>query len=335
MRILQIETVNGVGRTYATGLERRGHVSLVFEPSLAGAGAPLPLKLLRMPGRLLNMLGVAGRMRASYCDVVHIQWASYGVLGLLSRVPFVVQCHGSDVRDRLRRPLFRLLLGPVFRRAGAVLCVTPDLLPVVRSLRPDAQWIPAAIDTTLFAPRPPEEGPWTILLLARLDPIKGVDIAVDALERFTARHPETRVILVDSGPLATSYRERFDGRFHFVPWMRREDVPALIQAADVVVGQFTIGALGLSELQAMSCARPVIAYIESGLYPSPPPLYNAATVAETLAHLEALYTDPSHGADTARKGREWACEHYSCDVLAARLERLYAGLIDQQDANSR
>src|SRR5262249_34328430 len=145
----------------------------------------------------------------------------------------------------------------------------------------------------------------------------------------------TRVILIDSGPLAKRYHERFDGRFQFVPWMRREDIPALIQAADVVVGQFTIGALGLSELQAMSCARPVIAHVKSDLYPTAPPGYNAATVEETLAHLESLYTDPSHGAAAARKGRDWVCEHYSCDVLAERLESLYAGLIGPRNKTSR
>src|SRR5579859_7817817 len=195
MRILHVETINQVGHTYAIGLERRGHSSLFFEPSLRGGTAPMPLKLAYMPGRMFHMSrGVALESRA-HCDVMHIHWASYGVLGLASRVPYVVHCHGLDVHYRAQNPLFRAILTPIFRRAAAVLVITPDLLPAARSIRPDTLFVPAAIDTEHFAPCPDvSTRPWTILLFARLDAHKGAPTAVIALERFKARHPDARVL---------------------------------------------------------------------------------------------------------------------------------------------
>ncbi|HLW03723.1 MAG TPA: glycosyltransferase [Ktedonobacterales bacterium] len=132
MCILQVRDINQVAEQYASA---RGHSAAVYEPSLAGGFAPLPIKLAMIPGRLFSLRRVVGRLDQAHFDLAHIHWASYGVLGLASRIPFVLQCHGSDVRARLETPFFRALLAPVFRRAGAVLCIIPDLLDVTRSLR--------------------------------------------------------------------------------------------------------------------------------------------------------------------------------------------------------
>jgi glycosyltransferase involved in cell wall biosynthesis len=329
MRILHIETLNQVGHTYAGGLERRGHVVTFFEPSLAGGAAPLPIRLAHMPGRLLHLRQVVGRLNRGHCDIVHIHWASYGVLGLVSQVPFVVHCHGSDVRGRLNTRFFRTALSPALRRAGAVLCITPDLVPIVREQRSDAIYFPGAVDTGLFAPQAAHAPhPWTILLLSRLEPVKGVDIAVQGIERFAARHPDARVVLIDEGTLSAVYRARCGARFEFVPWRPLAEVPQLIAQADVVVGQFLIGTLGLAELQAMSCAKPVIASLrQPDAYPAPPPLCPADTADAVDAHLERLFDHPEEASALGGRAREWVRAHHGQDALAARLEALYQQVI--------
>ncbi len=328
MRVLHIETVNQVGHTYAHGLERRGHVSLFFEPSLVGGSSSLPIKLAHMPGRLLHLRRVIGRLNQEHCDIVHIHWASYGLLGLTSQVPFVVQCHGSDVRERLRAPFFRMLLAPVFRRAGAVLCITPDLVPIVRPLRPDAVFFPAPVDTAHFAPAETSlPRPWTVLLFARLEPGKGVATATEGMERFATRHPEVRVRLLDYGILSNEYRRRFPC-FEFVARVAPEAVPDVIAQADVVVGQLAVGALGLSELQAMSCARPVIASFRyPAAYSSPPPLCQADTADAVDAHLERLYEHPQEARALGEQARQWVRAHHDQDALAERLEALYLQVV--------
>src|SRR5260370_36632265 len=152
MRILYVHNINRVAETYATELARGGHTMKLYEPDLRGGHASLPIKVARMPGRIFSLRDIVGELSPEHFDLVHIHWASYGILGLMSKIPFVVECHGTDVRSRLRHPLFRKMLEPFLQRAAAVLCITPDLLPVVRSVRPDALLSPAPIDTERFVP---------------------------------------------------------------------------------------------------------------------------------------------------------------------------------------
>jgi glycosyltransferase involved in cell wall biosynthesis len=328
VRILHVHTINSVANLYAQGLAHRGHSSTIYEPSLAGGSASLPIKMAMMPGRIFSLRHIVGYLNWDQFDIVHIHWASYGALGLLSRIPFVVHCHGSDVRNRLQTPFFRLMLAPVFHRAAAVLCITPDLLPVVRSLRSDARFCPAPVDTAHFVPpeaRAPQ--PWTVLLFTRLEPGKGVAVATEGIARFAGRHPEVRVLLLDYGVLSATYRQRYGARFAFVPRVTPERIRHLIWQADAVVGQFAVGALGLSELQAMSCAKPVIAsfrYPEA--YPTPPPICQATTPDEVDAHLERLFSCPQEAIAMGRCARDWVVRYHDCHSLAIWLESLYRSL---------
>jgi glycosyltransferase involved in cell wall biosynthesis len=176
-----VNNINQVASIYTSELAKRGPSVAVYEPSLKGGLAPLPVKLAFMPQRIFDLRHIIGSLNTNHYEIVHVHWARYGVLGLVSRLPFIVHCHGDDVRDRLKHPLFRQLLTTVFQRAAAVLCITPDLLPVVKMIRPDALFFPGPVDTDRFAPMEDKQiypsRPWTILLFSRLEPIKGPEIA--------------------------------------------------------------------------------------------------------------------------------------------------------------
>lgn len=332
MRILYVNNINQVAEVYTHELHRRGHCTELFQPSLIGGFAPLPIKLALMPVRVIDMRRIHGKLNAKHFDIIHIHWASYGMLGLLSNVPFIVHCHGSDVRERLKQPFFRPALTSILHRAATVMCITPDLLPVVQSVRPDVIFSPAPIDTDRFAPgergQSLSERPWTILLFARLDPEKGVDIAMQGIVRFVHRHMNVRVQLLDWGPLRTKYRQLYGARFEFLPLVAPDKVRSLIHPADVIVGQFALGALGLSELQAMSCAKPVIAsFCYEDAYTSPPPLCRASNAEEVDEHLENIFQHPEVGIAVGRKAREWVIKNHRYQSLAANLEALYRTIV--------
>ena len=351
MRILHVNTINDVANLHAEGLARRGHTSEVYAPSMRGAGAAWPIKAARLPERIFDLRRVVGdlhRSRAPRFDLVHIHWASYGVLGLTSRTPFIVQCHGSDVRERLAQPQMRALLAPILRRAAAVLCITPDLLGIVRTVRADALFFPAPIATARFAPPTLDtpgvtdmtdatatagaattRRPWTALLFTRLEAGKGAEIAARGLALFGARYPAARILLLDYGALSAAYQQRFGARFQFIARAPQEAVPALLAQADVVVGQFAVGALGLSELQAMSAGKPVIASFRyPDAYTQAPPIMQATTAEEVALRLEDLYTQPERAAALGREGRRWVVTQHDVDRVAARLERLYQQALD-------
>ncbi len=332
MRILYVNNINRIAETHGGNLTRHGHKVKIFKPSLVGGNAFLPAKLALMPWRVFDMSRVVGDLNRNHFDLVHIHWANYGVLGLMSRVPYIVECHGTDVRYRLNQPFFRAVLATIFRRAVAVLCVTPDLLPIVQAVRPDAVFMPAPVDTEQFVPVENNQcglsRPWIILLFSRLDSIKGSEIAVQGIASFIERHPSVRVRLLDWGPLREQYKKRYSDRFEFIPCVAPGEVQRLIESVDVVVGQFALGALGVSELQAMSCAKPVIASFRyNDAYHTPPPLLRANSAKEIDEHLENLYQYPEIISALGQKAREWVILNHDSHTLSAKLEKLYHSLL--------
>ncbi|HEX9069598.1 MAG TPA: glycosyltransferase family 4 protein [Ktedonobacterales bacterium] len=342
MRILHVETLNQVAESYIRGLDRLGHTSTIFRPSLVGAGRPLPIKMALMPARVVDLGREARRLNAKHYDIMHINWATYGILGLASRVPFIVHCHGSDIRpyevypkgDELgyrTRPLrSQAILAHIFRRAAAVLVITPDLLPIARAMRPDAMFLPGPVDTHRFSPADDlTPHPFTVLHFARLAPEKGNPVALEGMMRFKARHPEVRLWAMDNGPLAAAFKGRYGEGIEFLTNPAPDHTHELLRQADVITGQFVLGALGLSELQGMSCAKPVIVsstYPEA--YATPPPLCHATSPDHVAAHLESLYRDRQAARLLGQQAREWVIAEHDVDRLALRLESLYRSVIE-------
>lgn len=337
MRILHIHNLNKVAETFGQELTRRGHSFSLYNPDLTGSGASLPVKIAKMPKRLFSLRDIVKDLRSDKFDIAHIHWASYGLLGLTSDIPFVIECRGDDVRNRLNHPLFRLPLRTFLQKASAVICITPDLLSVVRVVTPDVLFIPGPVDTTHFAPDEDKQeaqaragSPRSLLLFARLDPDKGCEIAVQGIERFSTRHPDVCVKLLAWGAFKNEYEQRYQGRFEFIAPVASDEVPRLIQSADMIVGQLSYGVFGLSELQAMSCAKPVItSFLYDNKYPTPPPHLQATNAEEIEQHLEYLYQYPEMGVALGKEARAWILAHHSTQVLTNQLEELYDAIVRQ------
>ncbi|MHB8644165.1 MAG: glycosyltransferase [Thermomicrobiales bacterium] len=145
--------------------------------------------------------------------------------------------------------------------------------------------IPAGVDTTLFRPGnradarrsldlPPDEP--TILFVGRIDPIKGIDVLVDALcglrrEMWLTAPP--RLLLVGGGEgepafeqliARVSARNLLD-RIDFVGSVSHATLPTYYRAADVVAVPSFYESFGLVAVEAMACGTPVVASRAGGL----------------------------------------------------------------------
>ncbi|WP_344456534.1 glycosyltransferase [Actinocorallia aurantiaca] len=292
-------SAGGVGRhvrSVAAGLAARGARVLVCGPAdtektfgFTGPGvrfAPVEIADRPRPG---SDLRAVGRLRSLVrgADVVHAHGLRAGGLAVLARgrlaglrietgPPVVVTLHNAVLAGGSIGAAYAALERVVARGASGVLGVSPDLEERMRSL--GARRVGHAL-----VPAPPageekvtgetrerlrEElglgGQKAVLTVARLADQKGL---FDLLEvAGWLREKETLFLLVGDGPLDARLRERIAADDLPVRLLgRREDVPALLAAADLVVVPSLWEGQPLFVQETLRAGRPLVATEVGGI----------------------------------------------------------------------
>ena len=137
------------------------------------------------------------------------------------------------------------------------------------------------LDTTRYAAPPPGArartradlglGPATpvIAVVGRLVTAqKGQDFMLRAMVDILRRRPDAVLLIIGDGPDRGGL-EALVGELNLTPAVqflgRREDVPELLAAADVIALPSMLDAWPLAALEAMSAGRPVVAFATGGL----------------------------------------------------------------------
>jgi glycosyltransferase involved in cell wall biosynthesis len=258
---------------------------------------------------------------------VHIHYGTQSILGPLSGRPFVVHCHGTDIRGVGPHTLRGRLLAPFLAEASLVLYSTPDIGADARALRSDAIFLPNPIDVDRFTPGGIRDR--DLLVALRLDPVKGAETVLIGVERLLRARPSTTVTVVANGPLTPQAREFLGDRAVFVAPVPHEQMPQALGRHRVAVGQVRGGALGQLELEAMASGTPVVAGFRfPDAYDVMPPIEQARTADDVATAIQGLLDDPERRARLARDGRTWVVAHHAAAIIAARLDALYRGVLD-------
>jgi glycosyltransferase involved in cell wall biosynthesis len=297
-----------------------------MERALRARGHELELAVLdRRAGGARRHLGLARRARAAARsfrpDVVYAHFLVPAGLAaaLASRAPLVVTAHGRDVRNVGAIPGVRAATSFVVRRAAAVVAVSDYLRRELVAKLPEAaaktSVVDCGVDLERFRPQPGREGPPRFLCLGALSERKNVVRLADAFARLDAGS----LTFVGDGPLRPALEGR--ERVHLVGRVPHEEVPARIAAADVVCQPSLIEPFGQSLLEAMACARSVVAtriggppeFVtpEAGVLVDP---VDAAALEDGLRRAAAL---PRPNADARA-----AAEAHDVTLQAARVEEL-------------
>ncbi len=292
---------------------------------------------------------IRGAVRARTFDVVDAHYA-YPDGAAAARVarrlgrPLVVTVRGSDLevlaRDSARRPAIERTL----RRAGAVVAVSDSLRRRALDLGVPEERIHVVgngIDLARFqvgdrgAARralglAPDER--VVLSVGRLDPIKGLDLLVEAAAHLPAHGAPVRIHLVGEGPmrapLERAVRERgLDGRVLLHGERSPDALASWYAASDVVTLLSTSEGCPNVVIEALACGRPVVATRVGGV----PELVregetgllvdrrDPALVAARLAEALGRAWDPDAIAGHVRE-RSW-------DRVAERLLDVYRGVL--------
>jgi glycosyltransferase involved in cell wall biosynthesis len=164
-----------------------------------------------------------------------------------------------------------------------------------------------------------------ILVWAKLERIKGIDTVFQAA-RILSEY-EFDVVFV--GDDKEHYKAIKPPNVRLVPRIDPSDVPEFINRYPMVMGQFVVGSLGQSELEAMSCGKPVIAYWNRKydiFYDTPCPVMSSRE-PEHIANLVRASTGNEH---IGSLNRQWILKTHSVQRVIAKLAKIYEVIIEKR-----
>lgn len=190
----------------------------------------------------------------------------------------------------------------------------------------------------------PEDGRM-LLFVGRIQPLKGLEVAIGALAELADRCPDAFLVVVGgpSGPAGDAEVERMHelvahlglaDRVRWVPPQAHELLSTFYRAADVVVVPSRSESFGLVALEAAACGIPVVASSVGGLTSLVDDgrtgfLVEGRDPAAFAACIGDVLTDPVLAAALGRRAAIRA-QGYTWSIAAARLRRLYGDLTSRQ-----
>lgn len=247
------------------GLERAN--AAVMERTLRDF-APDVVSWWGMGGMSLSLIERVRRRGLASVFAIHDNWPSYGfqidgwtrmTRRLLALAPVLEPALGIPIRYHLERAGRFLFNSEHTRQAAA----KAGLAPV------DQAVVTSGVHARYLNPAPSEPWRWRLLHVGRLDPAKGIDLAVAALAELP---PQSTLTIAGAGgeEYAASLSRQAEAlgvgaRIELVGPVESAALPALYAAADAVL--FPIRweePWGLVPLEAMGVGRPVVAVARGG-----------------------------------------------------------------------
>ncbi|MBN9492682.1 glycosyltransferase family 4 protein [bacterium] len=325
MRIAELNDIAYVATELTGALRERGHDVTLIRPRLIGATLAPAIKPLVAPARIDDWLFLARKISRGNYDAVHIHYAYLGIVGVLGRFPFILHCHGTDLRSST--PFTRPLIAQALAKARHVFYSTPDLAAFVKPQRPDAEFLPNPINTDRFAPRPLTHEAADVFVACALTANKGVETILAACQQLARTRPDIRITAIAGGE-ATAAFDAIPNVTLISPHLRSKR-PGILGRHRVAVGQIYEGAVGMAELEALACARPVVTHFTyDHVYDVPPPFVQANSPGQVAAAVGRLLDDPALAQTIGASSRDWLVAHHDRRLIAERVETVLKDIVE-------
>jgi glycosyltransferase involved in cell wall biosynthesis len=340
VKVLHVHRIGGIGGserhllTLLPALAERGvDISFLGLDDTSRAPDPfydaltVPHERLPAPRDVDPALASRVRRATRRADLVHTHLVHADVYGALGARRLVSTKHNDDP---FRAGAFRFVERALARRASRVIAITHALarfqIERVGLPRNKVEVIHYGLDDLppAWGMNPPDPVPPSarvLLCVCRLEPQKGVDVAIRALTEI----PDAWLVVLGDGPQRAEL-ERLANERVYMPG-RVPDVAAWLGRADVLVHPVRWEGFGLAVLEAMLAGVPVVASDVSSLpelvgdagvlVPPNDPLALAAAVSRVLA-------DPSGYGD---RGLVRARTAFSVATMADRTLAVYEAAI--------
>lgn len=312
-------------------------------------GRPYAGLIAREVGRTaLGAAAIARLAKQTGASVVsaNSHWAHLegALASKIVRVPCVLHLHEQTIpgiAGRLRAASVRMAAATI-----AVSNAVANDLPAATRAR--VQVIHNGIDARAFSPAQPDPAIRAelaadpdepiVLVVNRLDPLKGVDDTIRAVAGLTGRLKSTQLAIAGSGSLDPSWAEslhclgaeKLGGRVRFLGV--RTDVYDLLRSSNVFVLASRREGLPLGILEAQAVGVPVLAYPIAGVpevvtHDSTGLLARQDDVADLQRQLERLLIDPKLGARLAATARTNVLANFTLEGQADRLAEVFDSVV--------
>ncbi|MEU4835983.1 glycosyltransferase [Streptosporangium sp. NPDC023615] len=318
----------------------------------AGPAVPLPRDELlgHMPAFAAHL---ARRWAARPPDVAHAHFWMSGVaaLGAARDVPVTQTFHALGVVKRRWQgaadtsPPERIATErEIGHGADAVIATCADEVAELRAMGVPEEGVtvvPCGVDLDRFRPARPvtgRAGTCRVLSIGRLVPRKGVDTVIAALKELAGEVPGVELVIAGGSPgdeewlrlRSLAAARGLSGRVRLVGSVGREEVPALMRSADVVVSVPWYEPFGMVPLEAMACGVPVVASAVGGHLDTVagcgllvPPRDPAALAGA----LRDLFASPGRRRAMGEAGVRRTRESYGWPSVAGRTEAVYRAAV--------
>lgn len=214
-------------------------------------------------------------------DIIHAHVYEAGVpavlIGKLYGLPVIITEHFSGFPRGLVRGIQKLKAKFAFEQADLVCPVSEDLKRHIEfyGIRARFHVVPNVVDTSLFHPaenedRAQEGDKKHLLLVALLDPIKGIPYLLEALARLKEKRDDFVLDIVGDGPNRAEYEElsyklglQNIVRFHGLK--TKQEVAEFMRKADVFVLPSEWENLPCVLIEAMASGLPIVATKVGGI----------------------------------------------------------------------
>jgi glycosyltransferase involved in cell wall biosynthesis len=279
VKVLHIHRIGGIGGserhllTLLPALVERGvdvrflgldDTSRAPDPFYGALG--VPFVRVPAPRDIDPRLALRVRQEARKADLVHTHLVHADVYGALGAGRLVSTKHNDDP---FRAGAFRFVERALARRASKVIAITEALarfqvervgLPAdkVEVIHYGLDELPGAWGTNPADDVQPDAR--VLLAVCRLEPQKGLDVAVRALPSIRARHPNAELVVLGEGAQRAELEQlarKLRVPVHLIG--RVPDVGAWLRRADLLVHPARWEGFGLALLEAMLASKPVVA----------------------------------------------------------------------------
>ena len=259
--------------------------------------------------------------------------------------PWVVG--GLRVAERRANSHMRLDRATIRLAAGSV-CVSEG---VARFAREEGRLpadrlavIPNGVDVGPFDRAEPADrgalgvpvGDHLALFIGRIDEQKGVSDLLEGAERVASSRPDWSLVIAGDGPDREFWEQEYQCFPHLpgrVRWLgRRDDVPALLKAADVLVLPSLWEGMPNVVLEAMAARRAVVASAVEGTEDLVVPgqtgwLFPPGNFGRLAKFLEEAATDPERLRRYGEAGRERVEAEFAPGRVVTAYDRLWSRLL--------